>query len=65
MPANPFYDTLVGIDSLMWHRPDSAWLVLMEYEGDSNVFNSHYAQLLHSELLFKKYRTQCTQTNQT
>ena len=41
------------IDSLMWQRPDSALLVLMEYEGDSNVFNGHYAQLLTSELLFK------------
>ena len=44
---------LASIDSLMWQRPDSALLVLMKYEGDSNVFNGHYAQLLASELLFK------------
>ena len=50
------------IDSLMWQRPDSALLVLMEYEGDSNVFNGHYAQLLTSELLFKN---DYAQTNRT
>ena len=51
---------LASIDSLMWQRPDSALLILMEYEGDSNVFNGHYAQLLASELLFKN---DCAQTN--
>ena len=53
---------LVFIDSLMWQRPDSSLLVLMEYKGDSNVFNTHYAQLLTSELLFKN---DYAQTNRT
>ena len=53
---------LATIDSLMWQRPDSALMVLMEYEGDSNVFNGHYAQLLTSELLFKN---EYAQTNRT
>ena len=53
---------LATIDSLMWQRPDSALMVLMEYEGDSNVFNGHYAQLLTSELLFKN---DYAQTNRT
>ena len=37
----------------MWNQPDSALAVLSEYEGDTDVFNGHYAQLLTSELLFK------------
>ena len=53
---------LATIDSLMWQRTDSALMVLMEYEGDSNVFNGHYAQLLTSELLFKNDYAQTSRT---
>ena len=50
--------TLVEIDSLMWQRPDSALVVLLDFaaspKADSlDVFNGHYTQLLASELLYK------------
>jgi hypothetical protein len=61
-PAETPSTELAFIDSLMWQQPDSALWVLMEYEGDSNVFNGHYAQLLTSELLFKN---DYAQTNRT
>jgi len=49
---------LENIDSLMWHHPDSALAVMMEFaaspKADSlNVFEKHYCQLLVSELLYK------------
>ena len=44
---------LCAIDSLMWHQPDSALAVLLEYDGNTDGFNGHYAQLLASELLYK------------
>ena len=49
---------LKNIDSLMWHHPDSALAVMMEFadspKADSlNAFNGHYCQLLVSELLYK------------
>jgi tetratricopeptide (TPR) repeat protein len=52
------YQTLVGIDSLMWEQPDSALKVMMQFaassEADSlNAFEGHYCQLLIAELLFK------------
>ncbi len=44
---------LCAIDSLMWLQPDSALAVLLEYDGNTDGFNGHYAQLLASELLYK------------
>jgi tetratricopeptide (TPR) repeat protein len=49
---------LSTIDSLMWHQPDSALALLLEFvaspKADSlDVFNGHYSQLLISELLYK------------
>ena len=49
---------LENIDSLMWHHPDSALAVMMEFaaspKADSlDAFNGHYCQLLVSELLYK------------
>ena len=49
---------LATIDSLMWHHPDSALAVMMEFaaspEADSmDVFEGHYCQVLVAELLFK------------
>ena len=51
-------DALVEIDTLMWHQPDSALAVMMEFAGspeaDSlNEFEGHYCQVLIAELLFK------------
>ncbi len=53
----PTYE-LSQIDTLMWHHPDSALAVMMEFaaspKADSlNVFEKHYCQLLVSELLYK------------
>ena len=50
--------TLMGIDSLMWQQPDSAFALLLDFaespEADSlDVFNGHYFQLLVAELLYK------------
>jgi len=50
--------TLVGIDSLMWHLPDSALAVMLEFAGSEeadslDVFEGHYCQVLVAELLFK------------
>ena len=50
--------TLSQIDTLMWHHPDSALAVMMEFaaspEADSlDVFEGHYCQVLIAELLFK------------
>lgn len=74
---------LSAIDSLMWHQPDSALVMLLEYlscrdamiassidtmdtmrriQCVSTTFNTHYAQLLTSELLFKN---DYAQTNRT
>ena len=49
---------LSQIDTLMWHQPDSALAVMMEFaaspEADSlDVFEGHYCQVLIAELLFK------------
>ena len=54
-PSSP---VLAEIDSLMWHQPDSALAVMMEFaaspEADSlDVFEGHYCQVLIAELLFK------------
>ena len=49
---------LSQIDTLMWHQPDSALAVMMEFaaspEAESlNEFEGHYCQVLIAELLFK------------
>ncbi len=49
---------LSQIDTLMWHQPDSALAVMMEFaaspKADSlNEFEGHYCQVLIAELLFK------------
>ncbi len=49
---------LAAIDTLMWHQPDSALAVMMEFAGspeaDSlDAFNGHYCQVMVAELLFK------------
>ncbi len=49
---------LATIDSLMWHHPDSALAVMMEFAGSEaadslDVFEGHYCQVLIAELLFK------------
>ncbi|MBR7021972.1 MAG: hypothetical protein IKI09_00685, partial [Bacteroidales bacterium] len=58
---------LSQIDTLMWHHPDSALAVMMEFaaspKADSlNVFNGHYCQLLVSELLYKNDYGQSNRT---
>ena len=49
---------LSQIDTLMWHQPDSALAVMMEFAGSPeadgmDVFEGHYCQVLVSELLYK------------
>jgi tetratricopeptide (TPR) repeat protein len=49
---------LFQIDTLMWHLPDSALAVMMEFAGSNeadsmDVFEGHYCQVLIAELLFK------------
>ena len=49
---------LANIDTLMWHQPDSALKVMLEFaesgKADSlDEFDGHYCQLLISELLYK------------
>ncbi len=56
-------DALVEIDSLMWHQPDSALAVMMEFAGSEaadgmDAFEGHYCQVLIAELLYKNYYKQ-------
>ena len=56
---------LAEIDSLMWRRADSAFVLLQEFvvspEAEKlDTFDGHYCQLLISELL---YKNDCEQTN--
>ena len=49
---------LSQIDTLMWHHPDSALAVMMEFAGSEaadglDAFEGHYCQVLVAELLFK------------
>ena len=58
---------LASIDSLMWQRPDSAFVLLQEFAASTNAdsldaFGGHYFQLLLSELL---YKNDYVQTNRT
>ncbi len=57
--------TLAEIDSLMWRRADSAFVLLQEFvvspeAEELDTFDGHYCQLLISELL---YKNDCEQTN--
>ena len=56
---------LAEIDSLMWWRADSAFVLLQEFvvspeAKELDTFDGHYCQLLISELL---YKNDCEQTN--
>ena len=49
---------LSQIDTLMWHHPDSALAVMLEFAGSAaadslDVFEGHYCQELIAELLYK------------
>jgi len=60
--ASPALST---IDSLMWHQPDSAFALLLQFAGspeaDSlDTFNMNYFHVLLSELL---YKNNCAQSN--
>ena len=49
---------LSQIDTLMWHQPDSALAVMMEFAGSAEAdslgeFEGHYCQVLVAELLYK------------
>ena len=49
---------LSQIDTLMWHQPDSALAVMMEFAGSEaadgmDAFEGHYCQVLVAELLYK------------
>ncbi len=49
---------LAAIDTLLWHHPDSALAVMMEFAGSEaadslDAFEGHYCQVLVAELLFK------------
>ncbi len=49
---------LSQIDTLLWHHPDSALAVMMEFAGSEAAdslgeFEGHYCQVLIAELLFK------------
>ena len=59
------HTALVEIDSLMWWRADSAFVLLQEFvvspeAKELDTFDGHYCQLLISELL---YKNDCEQTN--
>ena len=54
---------LAEIDSLMWRRADSAFVLLQEFVVGPEVetldtFDWHYCQVLISELLYKNYKQQ-------
>ena len=62
----PTYE-LSQIDTLMWHHPDSALAVMMEFAASPKadsliVFEKHYCQLLVSELLYKNDYGQSNRT---
>ena len=52
------HTALAGIDSLMWRRADSAFVLLQEFvvgpeAEELDTFDGHYCQVLIAELLFK------------
>ena len=59
----PQTQELSQIDTLMWHQPDSAFAVMMEFAGSEaadslDVFEGHYCHVLIAELLYKNYYKQ-------
>jgi tetratricopeptide (TPR) repeat protein/DNA-binding CsgD family transcriptional regulator len=60
-------NALVEIDTLLWHHPDSALAVMMEFAGSEaadgmDVFEGHYCQVLVAELLYKNDYGQSNRT---
>ena len=54
---------LSQIDTLMWHQPDSALAVMLEFAGSEaadslDEFEGHYCQVLIAELLYKNFYKQ-------
>lgn len=54
---------LAEIDSLMWRRADSAFVLLQEFvvspeAKELDKYDEHYCQVLISELLYKNYKQQ-------
>ena len=63
--GNNAHAALAGIDSLMWRRADSAFVLLQEFvvspeAKELDIYDEHYCQVLISELL---YKNDCDQTN--
>ena len=63
--GNSAHAALAGIDSLMWRRADSAFVLLQEFvvspeAKELDTYDEHYCQVLISELL---YKNDCEQTN--
>ena len=59
----PQTQELSQIDTLMWHQPDSALAVMLEFAGSEaadslDVFEGHYCQVLVAELLYKNFYKQ-------
>ena len=62
---NNAHTALAEIDSLMWRRADSAFVLLQEFvvspeAKELDTYDEHYCQVLISELL---YKNDCEQTN--
>ena len=62
---NNAHAALAEIDSLMWRRADSAFVLLQEFvvspeAKELDTYDEHYCQVLISELL---YKNDCEQTN--
>ena len=61
--GNNAHAALAGIDSLMWRRADSAFVLLQEFvvspeAKELDTYDEHYCQVLISELLYKNYKQQ-------
>ena len=60
---NNAHTALAEIDSLMWRRADSAFVLLQEFvvspeAKELDTYDEHYCQVLISELLYKNYKQQ-------
>ena len=60
---NNAHAALAEIDSLMWRRADSAFVLLQEFvvspeAKELDTYDEHYCQVLISELLYKNYKHQ-------
>ena len=60
---NNAHAALAVIDSLMWRRADSAFVLLQEFvvspeAKELDTYDEHYCQVLISELLYKNYKQQ-------